>query len=80
MKKGKGALLAIAVSCVMIIAVFPARAAHHDTCHHFDETNGAKCMHCIERVWIGHHWKLVNTCKHHHGSHHGHGYQHYRHD
>lgn len=69
MRMSQKVVVTLAASFFGAIVALPAQAGHRNSCHHFDETSGSKCMDCMERVWTGRHWKLVDTCKHHHGTH-----------
>ena len=39
-----------------------AVAQADDDCTRYDRSDRLRCFHCLNRVWTGTGWRLVNTC------------------
>ncbi len=55
--------IAVMALCAGVSAALPA-AAREDVCPWGgDSSQSMRCFDCMRRVWTGHGWKLVNTCR-----------------
>ncbi len=56
--------LIAAVACLTTVSLsFPASAIESACKWGGDESQSMRCFDCMRRVWTGHEWKLVNTCR-----------------
>jgi hypothetical protein len=52
------------VALLATLSMTTAALAHQDStaCAAWDESDSMRCFECMQRVWTGHDWTIVNTC------------------
>ncbi len=62
-KKQNALILAAAFVAGLGMALPASATDYQTTCARWDETQSIRCFDCMERVWTGHDWQLLNTCQ-----------------
>lgn len=52
------------VAALALLGTAGVASAHPDStaCTRWDESDSMRCFECMQRVWTGHDWTIVNTC------------------
>ncbi len=62
-RKQTALILASAFAAGLSMTSSASANDYQTTCARWDETQSMRCFDCMERVWTGHGWQLVNTCQ-----------------
>ena len=54
-----------AVTLLATVGMGAVALAHPDStaCTRWDESESMRCFDCMQRVWTGHDWTIVNSCE-----------------